>query len=136
MGRDRLFSILRERRLLVARKRAYHKTTESHHRFRRHPNLLKPGPDQVVPSGPEQVCRPLGSPSPRLASGLFHGKCLVDYQPAIHGLLADIIEGPLKQTDLFPAQGLLQLCPLCGKAQHALSLVILCSQALHQVHFD
>ncbi|MBD9591202.1 DDE-type integrase/transposase/recombinase, partial [Pseudomonas sp. PDM03] len=31
------------------------KTTDSHHRFRRHPNLLKPGPDQVVPSGPEQV---------------------------------------------------------------------------------
>ena len=55
VGRDRLFSILRERRLLVARKRAYHKTTDSHHRFRQHPNLLKPGPDQVVPSGPEQV---------------------------------------------------------------------------------
>ncbi|MCA8377002.1 IS3 family transposase, partial [Burkholderia multivorans] len=35
--------------------RAYHKTTQSHHRFRRHPNLLKPGPDQVVPTGPEQV---------------------------------------------------------------------------------
>jgi putative transposase len=55
VGRDRLFSILRERCLLVARKRAYHKTTDSHHRFRRHPNLLKAGPDQVVPSGPEQV---------------------------------------------------------------------------------
>ncbi|XXE97750.1 IS3 family transposase [Pseudomonas sp. D3-10] len=55
VGRDRLFSILRERRLLVARKRAYHKTTDSHHRFRRHPNLLKPGPNQVIPSGPEQV---------------------------------------------------------------------------------
>jgi putative transposase len=55
VGRDRLFSILRERRLLVARKRAYHKTTNSHHRFHRHPNLLKPGPDQIVPSRPEQV---------------------------------------------------------------------------------
>jgi len=55
VSRDRLFAILRERRLLVARKRAYHKTTDSHHRFRRHPNLLKPGPYQVVPSGPEQV---------------------------------------------------------------------------------
>ncbi len=55
VGRDRLFSILRERHLLVARNRAYYKTTDSHHRFRRHPNLLKPGPDQVVPSGPEQV---------------------------------------------------------------------------------
>ncbi|MDF0501977.1 IS3-like element ISBcen7 family transposase, partial [Burkholderia cenocepacia] len=28
---------------------------QSHHRFRRHPNLLKPGPDQIVPTGPEQV---------------------------------------------------------------------------------
>ncbi|KAF0861761.1 IS3 family transposase [Pseudomonas sp. LD120] len=55
VGRDRLFAILREHRLLVARKRAYHKTTDSHHRFRRHPNLLKSGPDQVVPNGPEQV---------------------------------------------------------------------------------
>ena len=54
VGRDRLFSILRERRLLVARKRAYHKT-DSHHRFRRHLNLLKPGPEQVVPTGQEQV---------------------------------------------------------------------------------
>lgn len=40
---------------MVAFKRAYHKTTDSHHRFRRYPNLLKLGPDQVVPSGPEQV---------------------------------------------------------------------------------
>lgn len=45
VGRDRLFSILREARELVPRKRAYHKTTHSHHRFRRHPNLLKAGPE-------------------------------------------------------------------------------------------
>jgi putative transposase len=55
VGRDRLFSILRDRQLLVPRQRAYHKTTNSHHRFRRHPNLLKAGVDQVVASGPEQV---------------------------------------------------------------------------------
>jgi putative transposase len=55
VGRDRPFSILRERRLLVARKRAYHKTTDIHHRFGRHPNLLKTAPDQVVPNRPEQV---------------------------------------------------------------------------------
>ncbi|WP_212809915.1 IS3 family transposase [Pseudomonas sp. Ost2] len=55
VGRDRLFAILREVRELVPRKRAYHKTTHSHHRFRRHPNLLKAGPDQVVANGPEQV---------------------------------------------------------------------------------
>lgn len=55
MGRDRLFALLREHRLLVSRQRAYHKTTHSHHRFRRHPNLLKPGPEQIVPTRPEQV---------------------------------------------------------------------------------
>ncbi|MHA6824574.1 IS3 family transposase [Ralstonia pseudosolanacearum] len=55
LGRDRLFDLLRAARLLVPTQRAYHKTTHSHHRFRRHPNLLKDGPDQVVPTGPEQV---------------------------------------------------------------------------------
>ncbi|MFS7239761.1 IS3 family transposase [Serratia proteamaculans] len=55
IGRDRLFSLLKERRLLVPVRRAYHKTTDSHHRFRRHPNLLKAGPEQVVVRRPEQV---------------------------------------------------------------------------------
>lgn len=55
IGRDKLFSLLRERRLLVPTKRAYHKTTQSHHRFHCHPNLLKAGPDKITPSGPEQV---------------------------------------------------------------------------------
>ena len=55
LGRDRLFVLLRAARLLVPQQRAYHKTTHSHHRFRRHPNLLKEGPNQVVPTGPEPV---------------------------------------------------------------------------------
>lgn len=55
VGRDRLFSILRNARELVMRKRAYHKTTDSHDRFRRHPNLLKAGQEQIVPNRPEQV---------------------------------------------------------------------------------
>jgi len=55
VGRDRLFDILRNQRLLVMRRRSYHKTTQSHHRFHRHPNLLKAGPEQVVAKGPEQV---------------------------------------------------------------------------------
>ncbi|MGX1084168.1 putative transposase [Pseudomonas sp. AP3_22 TE3818] len=55
VGRDRLFAVLRESRQLVHRKRAYHKTTDSHHRFRRHPNLLKPSPEQIIANGPEQV---------------------------------------------------------------------------------
>ncbi len=55
MGRDRLFNLLRAHRQLVPRKRAYHKTTHSHHHFRCHPNLLKAGPQQVVPGAPEQL---------------------------------------------------------------------------------
>ncbi len=55
IGRDRLFNLLDEYRLLVPVKRAYHKTTNSHHRFYRHPNLLKPGPEQVTALEPEQV---------------------------------------------------------------------------------
>ncbi len=50
-----MFAILRTARLLVPPQRAYHKTTQSHHRFWRHPNLLKEGPHQVVPTGHEQV---------------------------------------------------------------------------------
>ncbi|WP_338774511.1 IS3 family transposase [Aeromonas veronii] len=55
VGRDRLFRILAEHRLLVQPKRAYQKTTHSFHRFYRHPNLLKAGPEQVTPVAPEQV---------------------------------------------------------------------------------
>ncbi|MBL0641409.1 IS3 family transposase [Aeromonas veronii] len=55
VGRDRLFQILAEHRLLVPPRRAYHKTTHSFHRFYRHPNLLKPGPELVTPVAPELV---------------------------------------------------------------------------------
>lgn len=55
MGRDCLFDVLRQARLLVPARRAYHKTTHSHHRFRRHPNLLKPGEGCAIPTGCEQV---------------------------------------------------------------------------------
>lgn len=55
LGRDQLFNLLKRHRLLVPTKRAYHKTTHSHHRFYRHPNLLKPGEHQVRAIRPEQV---------------------------------------------------------------------------------
>ena len=56
LGRDGMFDLLRNACLLVAPKRAYHKTTHSHHHLRRHPNLLKAGAQgQVVPSRCEQV---------------------------------------------------------------------------------
>lgn len=55
VGRDRLFKILAEHRLLVQPKRAYHKTTQSFHRFYRHPNLLKSGADQITATSPEHV---------------------------------------------------------------------------------
>ncbi|UPS61183.1 IS3 family transposase [Providencia rettgeri] len=52
IGRDRLFTLLKEHRLLVPNKRAYHRTTLSHHRFHRHPNLIKSG---FIPTQPEQL---------------------------------------------------------------------------------
>ena len=52
IGRDRLFELLAACRMLVSRRRAYHKTTNSHHRFHCHPNLLKAG---FVPQSPEQL---------------------------------------------------------------------------------
>lgn len=56
LGRDGLFELLRDACMLVPPKRAYHKTTHSHHHLRRHPNLLKAGVEgQVVPSGCEQL---------------------------------------------------------------------------------
>nr|WP_218840255.1 IS3 family transposase [Variovorax sp. YR752] len=55
LGRDALLDVLRQAHMLVQPRRAYHKTTDSHHRFRRHPNLLKDGPSQVRPTGSEQV---------------------------------------------------------------------------------
>ena len=55
IGRDRLFELLRQYRLLVPCKRAYHKTTHSHHRFHKHPNLLRAGIHQITPRRPDEV---------------------------------------------------------------------------------
>jgi putative transposase len=55
LGRDALFEVLRNARMLVPNRRAYHKTTDSHHRFRRHPNLVKDGPEQIRVSCSEQL---------------------------------------------------------------------------------
>ena len=55
LGRDALFDVLRNAGMLVPQRRAYHKTTDSHHRFRRHPNLLKAGEQQVRATASEQV---------------------------------------------------------------------------------
>lgn len=41
VGRDKFFNILRANHLLIQPKRSYHTTTMSHHRFRKHPNLIK-----------------------------------------------------------------------------------------------
>lgn len=51
VGRDKLFDILRANHLLIKRKRQYHKTTNSHHRFRKHTNLIK----KIEVQRPEQV---------------------------------------------------------------------------------
>jgi transposase InsO family protein len=51
IGRDKFFDILRAKHMLIKPKRSYHKTTWSHHRFRKHANLIK----EVEISFPEQV---------------------------------------------------------------------------------
>lgn len=51
VGRDRLFAILKANHLLIAPKRQYHITTDSHHRFRKHKNLI----EHLSIDRPEQV---------------------------------------------------------------------------------
>jgi len=55
MGRDALFELLRWYRMLVRNRRAYHKTTQSHHRFYKHPNLLKEQGQGKLALTPEQL---------------------------------------------------------------------------------
>lgn len=49
-GRDALFTLLRGRGLLIAPKRSYTKTTDSHHRFRKPPNLVRDAPKPTAPN--------------------------------------------------------------------------------------
>lgn len=49
-GRDALFTLLRGQQLLVPRKRSFTKTTDSHHRFRKHPHLVKDAPRPTAPN--------------------------------------------------------------------------------------
>lgn len=51
VGRDRLFAILKANHLLIKPKRSYHITTNSHHRFRKHKNLI----ENATIKRPEQV---------------------------------------------------------------------------------
>ena len=51
VGRDMLFRILKANHLLIKPNRKYHITTNSHHRFRKHKNLI----ENVVPEEPEQI---------------------------------------------------------------------------------
>lgn len=51
IGRDRLFDILREKDMLVKRKRAYAKTTNSYHHFHKYNNLIK----ELEITSPNQV---------------------------------------------------------------------------------
>lgn len=51
VGRDKFFNILKANHLLIKPKRSYHVTTWSHHRFRKHPNLIK----ELDIKRPEQV---------------------------------------------------------------------------------
>ena len=40
VGRDKLFRILRANHMLIVPKKSYHITTDSHHRFRKHKNIV------------------------------------------------------------------------------------------------
>ena len=40
VGRDKLFRILKANHLLIKPERSYHVTTDSHHRFRKHKNIV------------------------------------------------------------------------------------------------
>lgn len=40
IGRDKFFDILLANHLLIVPKRSYHVTTNSHHRFRKHQNMI------------------------------------------------------------------------------------------------
>ena len=51
VGRDMLFRILKANHLLIEPKRRYHITTNSHHRYKKHKNLI----ENVVPEMPEQI---------------------------------------------------------------------------------
>lgn len=51
VGRDRLFRILKANHLLIKPRKTYHKTTDSHHRFRKHKNLI----EYMEIQRPEQV---------------------------------------------------------------------------------
>ena len=41
IGRDKLFAILKSNHLLIKPSRSYHITTNSHHRFKKHKNIIK-----------------------------------------------------------------------------------------------
>ena len=51
VGRDILFRILKANHMLIKPKRQYHITPNSHHRFRKHKNLI----GEIVPIKPEQI---------------------------------------------------------------------------------
>ena len=51
VGRDKLFRILKANHMLIKRKRSYHITTDSHHRFRKHKNIVS----TLEISRPEQI---------------------------------------------------------------------------------
>lgn len=51
VGRDKLFAILQANRMLIKPKRCYQTTTDSHHRYHKHKNLI----ENVTPVRPEQI---------------------------------------------------------------------------------
>ncbi|MDX2415809.1 MAG: IS3 family transposase [Bacteroidales bacterium] len=51
VGRDKLFAILKANHMLIKSKRSYRTTTDSHHWYRKHKNLI----ENITPVRPEQI---------------------------------------------------------------------------------
>ena len=51
VGRDKLFTIMKSNHMQIQKKRQYHVTTNSHHRFRKHKNLI----EHMQVERPEQI---------------------------------------------------------------------------------
>lgn len=49
-GRAALFTLLRGQQLLMPRKRSFTKSTNSHHRFHKHPSLVEDAPKPTAPN--------------------------------------------------------------------------------------
>ena len=87
VGRDRLFDILRANHMLIKPVRSYHVTTNSHHRFRKHKNLV----ENMEATRPEEIwvsdITYIGNRSRHMYLSLVtdaYSKKIMGYCPPVH----------------------------------------------------